>query len=589
MKRFISLFLCIFLLLPLGLAGCNSSHTQDTDTNTDPTDNSTDRPTERPTEPATERPRDPNRLAKVNIVTGESDAEVFAGNELKKYLKKKDVECTDDGLVISVGIDEALGEDSYRILFDADSNEGLTITGGNGRGVLYGAYRFLEDQAGIRFFTPTLEVIPDDDIILGDISIEYTPVFKIRKFDWYPNRTSEDWMAKNGINDCSWFGVFSSSRGESQVHGNFVHSIGVLTGTGTAVSPNPCLTDPENLEKTIASVRQILRDKPTVTNISVSQNDNNAHCQCERCVAIDTEEGSPAGTMLRFVNAVASDIAEEYPNVVIDTLAYNYTQTPPLITKPLPNVAVQLCSIRCHFSHPLSSGKCDKNVTFLNDLSEWGKICDRIYIWDYTTNYRFSIPTFANFNVIRENMRIFANNNVVGMFPEGNYYSASGEFGELRSYLLAKLMQYPYMTEEEYNKHMCEFLEAYYGEGWSYILNYIRATSDEAANGCQNIYGSPFDGVREDYYRTMEDTFEEWWSKAEEMAGRRVAYVQRSRLQWRYIKLMLHPDRQEAKEFISDVERSGIYWGEGSLKDLPKGADLSKPPTEWFPFTWWLD
>ena len=76
--------------------------------------------------------------------------------------------------------------------------------------------------------------------------------------------------------------------------------------------------------------------------------------------------------------------------------------------------------------------------------------------------------------------------------------------------------------------------------------------------------------------------------KAEELAGDRLEYVQCSRLQWRYIRLMLHPNQEEALTFISDVTAAGIAWGEGNLQTLPADADLSKPPHQWFTFDWWL-
>ena len=86
----------------------------------------------------------------------------------------------------------------------------------------------------------------------------------------------------------------------------------------------------------------------------------------------------------------------------------------------------------------------------------------------------------------------------------------------------------------------------------------------------------------------MEPAFEDWWSKAEEMAGDRVDAVKRSRLQWRYIKLMLHPNEEEARQFVADVTAAGVAWGEGDLHRLPDDVDFSKPPHEWFTFTWWL-
>ena len=236
MKRLFSLFLC-FSMLPLSLlTGCSMSGSHSA------------------TEPSPTKPRHPDRLSDVTIITGNSDTEVYAGEQLKNYLEKKNVNCTNGAFRISVLIDESIVDDGYKIFTDENCKEGLSIVGGNGRGVLYGVYRFLEDYAGIRFFTPTLEVIPDDDILFDEINIEYIPVFTKRSMDWYSVRTSIDWMVKNGINDCAWVGVFPENQGGSWNCGLLsVHTLGVLTETGGAGSPNPCLTYPENLSKPILS------------------------------------------------------------------------------------------------------------------------------------------------------------------------------------------------------------------------------------------------------------------------------------------------------------------------------------------------
>ena len=608
MKRLLTLTLCSAMLLSCALTGCNktpaepadSTRTETTaeETNTERTPAVTEEDTMedmtiQEIETTNNEPRPEvgitRSISSVTIIAGDSPAETYAAGELTQYLEKMGVSAAEDGYQITLRVDPNMSDDSYQITVFRKNRDGATITGGNGRGVLYGVYRFLEEFGGVRFFTPDLEVVPTKGLTVTTGILEYEPVFVKRTFDWYPNRTSRDWMVKNGINDCGWYGPFGEEVGgswDSSVLSG--HTLGMLTGTGGGASPNPCLTDPENLQKAIAYVRRVLREHPGTTGVSVSQNDNNSYCHCANCAAIDAEEGSPSGTMLRFVNAVAADIAEDYPNVVVDTFAYQYTQAAPKITKPLPNVAVRLCSIRCHFTHPISDDECERTATFNHDLVEWSKICNNIYIWDYTTNYRYCVPTFANFRVMRENMQYFADHNVKGMFPEGNYFSPSGEFGELRAYLLAKLMMDPYMTEREYNRHMNEFLEAYYGEGWHYLRAYIDTTCAKAADGCQSIYDEPFKAIGEDYYRAMEESFESWWSKAEELAGDRVEYVKRSRLQWRYIKLMLHPNEEEAKQFVADVTAAGIAWGEGDLQKLPANADLSKPPHQWFTFTWWL-
>ena len=442
--------------------------------------------------------------------------------------------------------------------------------------MLYGVYNFLQEFASFRAYTPDLELfLNDDDIVIWDgVLLEYHPVFEMRMNDWYryyyePVKQSQlermpYWYVKNGVNIAhgNW-STWSGDLGYSWDYGGlFVHTIGKLTGKTGA---NPCLCEESLYESALASIRKILAEKPETTIISVSQNDTTSRCTCEKCAAVDAEEGSPSGLWIRFVNRIAEALEDEYPNLVIDTLAYQHTQAAPKVTKPHPNVCVRLCSFKCHFTHPLTDPNCEANKTFVKDLEDWSKICDRIYVWDYTTNYRYYIATYATIDVFRENMQFFAEHNVKGMYPQGNYQTISGEFGELRAYLLAKLMWDPYMTEEEYNGHMNEFLAAYYGEGWEYIRMYIDKTCEMYEDSCSNLNQSPLSYASPEQWLTVEETFDEWWNRAEALAGDRLEAVQRSRFQWRYVQALLHPENTKIRDYlIADVTPYNMHWQESN-------------------------
>ncbi len=503
------------------------------------------------------------KIASVKILTGESAAEKYAGTELMKYLRLFGIGAGDD-LTIELKIDGSVPRDGYEIR--VEENGPLTILGGGKRGVIYGAYGFLTHYAGTRFFMPGVEKLGDGDIVV-DEGYSLTPAFEQRRVDWPCGSRDLDWCMKNGVNYPStkvpeeWGGPFDYCEG-------MCHTMERLTGVPQ--SSQPCLSDPEVLKKVIAGVRATLERHPDASLISVTQNDNYNYCKCPKCAATDAEEGSPSGTLLRFVNAVADDVAKDYPNVVIDTFAYQYTRKAPKITKPRPNVCIRICSIECCFAHPLSDRTCRQNAAFLHDLLEWNKICDRIYVWDYVTDFAHYIPPFPNFRVLRDNMRFFAEHGVRGMYPEGNYGSAkTGEFGELRCYLLAQLMLDPYMGADAYYKLMDEFLETYYGAGWRYIRAFIDWTCAEAAGSHMRCYAEPFGIIPQDKYLAMEQTLDAWWDKAEELADDRQGYVRRSRTQWEYIKLMLHPDPEKAEKLRQYVEREKIQWGEG-VRDWSK-------------------
>ena len=598
MKKTVALLLGVFLLLSSILCACKDNDDQGTTPEeTTPQAILPTTPEETTSGEEIVPPILTKKLTSVSITAGDTSTEQLAAAELQKHLAIKGVTVGEGGFPITLSIDPSLGDDCYRIEGVANTteeqtnDEHLNIIGGNGRGVFYGVVRFLEEFAGTRFFTHELETHTADPVAIpATVLVEYAPVFEYRYTSWYAMTRDPLFCVKSGMNGNH--GGITEDLGGHITYGSglFVHTFGVLTETDypyPGYAPNPCLAldsseGQANLEKVIKNVRAVLEKDPTVNIVSVSQNDTEDHCECEKCLAIEKEEGSPAGVLLRFVNAVAENLEADYPDLIIDTLAYKYTRKAPLITKPRENVCIRLCSIECHFNHPLTTEKCKTCSAFRYDMVEWSKICDNIYVWDYTTDFSYYISFFPNLHVLRENMQFFADHNVKGMFEQGNGQGLSGEFGELRAYLLAKLMMYPYMTEEEYSAHMDEFLAAYYGTGWKNIRAYIDQVSALAISGDgHTIYHQPFTAVNENFYRVIEDGVTKWWNKAEEMAGDRLEYVQRSRLHWRYMQLMLHPDAEKAAELIAEVEGLGMAWKEGRYHVNIEESDLKQGPGRW--------
>ena len=538
------------------------------------------------------------KLTTVTVTTGEDMTEIYAGAEMLAYLQKKGVPYAADGFPISINIDPSLGMDSFIIEATlTGDNVGMTVRGGNGRGVLYGVYRFLEKYAGFRYLAPGLETQTEEDIIIPNgLVMEHTPAILSRRISWRAFSGQIDWLLKNGINSPT---ISQELGGDYLNYGSLgVHTIGTLSGTTypyPVYTSNPCLTDPEIYETVLNNLRAELEKNPNITIASVSQTDVEMWCKCPNCSKIAEEEGSYSGVWIRFVNKIATELEDEYPDLLIDTLAYKHTQTPPKITKPHKNVCVRLCSIKCCFTHPLSDPNCSEGKKLHDDIVGWGAISENVHIWDYTTNFHYYISTFANLGALRENMRFYAENNVASMFPQGNSQGQSGEFGELRAYLLAKLMWDPYMSEEEYYGYMDDFLKAYYGEGWMYVRAFIDKTTELAANGGYNINGDETEGsavcgqgiydhpltvITRSEYLENEAYFDELWANALALAGDREAYVARSMMQWRLTKLYLHPNAEEAQKLIDDAKAAGVVWKEGQLNVLPE-SDLSKSPYYW--------
>lgn len=535
-------------------------------------------------------------LTRVSISGGNSPAEKNAVAELQKYLQKKGVHITNtNAFPITVSIDSSLGEDAFMVkaTVGEDKFEQLSITGGNGRGVLYGVYQFLEKYASVRFFTPELEICEKGTVAIPDgVLLDVSPTFDMRHTDWYNWMTEDakyEWAVKNGVNIMNgWKRSWSESLGGSICYAPdlFVHSISRLLAdpnvSSPATSPNPCLSDENVYNTVLANVRKALEKDPNTKIVSISQNDNQSYCHCEKCSETDALEGSPAGTLLRFVNRIAADLEADYPDLTIDTLAYQYTRKAPAVTKPRDNVCIRLCSIECHFNHPLTTESCEVCSKFREDIQDWSEICDNLYVWDYTTNYRYYLTTFPNFHVLRENMQFFASHNVKGVFEQGNGNSRSGEFGELRAYLIAKLLMNPDMTAEEYDRHMTEFMQAYYGAGWENVRQYLDTFTNFATESSvgMGIYSSPFTVFSHDDLTELEQTLNSLWDAAEALAGDRLDAVKRSRWQLRYLLLYIHPDEATAKQLIDEAAALNVAWREG-LWHVSPSSNLSLPPDTW--------
>ena len=73
----------------------------------------------------------------------------------------------------------------------------------------------------------------------------------------------------------------------------------------------------------------------------------------------------------------------------------------------------------------------------------WSKICPRLYVWDYTTDFAHYVQPHPNWFVLGPNLRFFQQHNVRGVFEQGAYQSHGSEMAELRAWVLAQLLWNP--------------------------------------------------------------------------------------------------------------------------------------------------
>jgi len=388
---------------------------------------------------------------------------------------------------------EGLGTDGIVIRTVGDD---LVLAGGHPRGTLYAVYTFLEDHLGCRWWSSTVSTIPKKaTLAVGPLNVRYVPPLEYREMSGF-DALDADWAARNKLNGFL-HPLDAKHGGKKHVYQDYVHTFYRLIPPAKYFEDHPewfslidgkrrheylgdvlankrmlpaqlCLSNEAMCEELVKNLKARLRESPDVTIAEVSQSDAQGRCQCARCRAVEEEEGSPAGLLLRFVNRVAAEIEEEFPEVLVGTLAYSYTRKPPKHVKPRHNVIVRLCSIECFFSEPMT----DKlNRTFYDDLVGWSAICDRLYVWDYVANCRGGLMMpHPNLRVLAPNVKFYVDHNVRGIHASASSRSPGAEMRELRNWVLAKLFWDP---TRDGDALINEFLDAYYGLAAPHVKAYL--------------------------------------------------------------------------------------------------------------------
>lgn len=477
----------------------------------------------------------------------------------------------------------ALGEEGYHT-FIADLR--LVIASEGSRGVLYGVYDYLE-ALGYRFYTPDCETIP----VAGDVFVAekyermFVPVFAYREV-MYKDAWDSAFAVRRGINS----DFMRDALKTNEKYGGGVGFAGggrMLVHTMSELLPRsyfssnpeyfslrgdkrtdkqPCLSNENVLRIVSDSVMNILKNDPSAKIVSVSQNDNEEYCECERCTAEYGQYGK-SGQVINFVNRIARRVAEKYPNVYLETLSYQYTsELPSGGVKPDDNVIIRLCTDMCH-THT-DEKECAVLKTETERLRQWSQISRNVYVWYYVANYVNYFAPFPNFTAMQNAFSLFAKNGVNGVYSEG-FGHESPEFGELRSYLLSKLSLNPRMSYSEYRYHMKDFLTGYYGEGGEKILEYIdllektvrenvQGGGDETALGDVTDYlPIPYDREQKKYDMKWIDAANALWDEAETLADdEQQPRLEKSRLSLTYTEL--YYTMSERYKYGTEAERAEL-------------------------------
>ena len=329
----------------------------------------------------------------------------------------------------------------------------VIVGGGTPSGVLYGAFEFLERAYGVLWLDEYTTHIPKAPAVFPRIDAKGRPDFDLRSIYAYFNDKHEGRWTYQIRNRQNFFqdeqrrpfgeqyGIFGTYGSPNSAHTYHAYSrdwgpededcFSLINGkrvrSKTGSGPGQlCHSNPKTARLVAKKLREFIEaDRKNFKAVpllyDISQNDNDAICQCEGCQALIKKYGSYSGLTLHFMNAVGEDIAKDHPEIKIQTFSYMNTMKPPTGIKARDNVIVRIAQLGTEWGRigprdtlrPLSA---PTNAACLDNILEWSKLAN-ISIWDYWIIYR-GCGFAMCYEAIPENLRFYKGHNVSNIFVE---------------------------------------------------------------------------------------------------------------------------------------------------------------------------
>lgn len=398
------------------------------------------------------------------------------------------------------GIDETtLGEEEWII---KTVGENLILTGGHPRGVLYAVYHFLEEELGVRWWTPWEERVPQKSALtIRSVNKTGKPAFFYRDIYTLYGNDKGQFAAHNRLNRqgeaaiaeqfggaqrfgppyfCHTFYLYVPPKKHFAEHPEWFAEI---NGKRQREKAQLCLTQEGLRQFYLEQLRGFIKSSKEEAQkehlsppklFAVDQNDFHNHCQCASCQAIAKSEGSEAGPILDFVNWLAEKIENDHPDVYLVVLAYEESETPPQNIRPRKNVIIRLTDTTSSLIHPLVH---PVNSDFRRKLENWSQKADSLMVWDYAVTYSHKTRDFENASGVplpslqtyQRDYQLFLARHVKGVMVE-HEFPVLADMRDLKVWVMMKLLENPSLNAAGLIQ---DFTDGYYQEAGASIRSYL--------------------------------------------------------------------------------------------------------------------
>lgn len=445
--------------------------------------------------------------------------EITAAEELKMYLDQmvggsfsivNEADAHDNKSSIHVGMTSlahsrglsCAGPEQWTI--DAADNV-LVLAGGRPRGTLYAVWHFLETQ-GVRWWTLWEQHVPRRPSLRVDTGRSSgQPAFDFRHVHIIVHDREDIWQDNDGRVAARWR---LNRWGGRDIDVKYGYDAGYAafplpwlahTLTYSLVSPSLyeshpdwfalqggrrvtnalCLSNQALLEYLEQRVRELItqeirhsqeQHRPGKLIYNLSNSDVHiTRCQCPRCNELAGGTQGNSQVTLLALNSLAGKLADDYPEVRLETLAYNDTEPVPTV-RAASNVQVTLAdtvsSRAVPAGHLLQRG-------WVSKVRGWSKIAGHLRLWLYGWSYEYlGEPPVPSEFAIPDNYQLYHASGVEGiMVQHDGCHSWQNDMWDMKVYLAARFMENP---RADINAEMEDWVGGYFGPGAPYVLSYRR-------------------------------------------------------------------------------------------------------------------
>ncbi|MCQ2396736.1 MAG: DUF4838 domain-containing protein [Lentisphaeria bacterium] len=439
----------------------------------------------------------------------------FSGNALPIYVGWSDM-----AKEITKLSPEEMALDESVICVTADGR--AVFAGHPTRGALYAVYRFLEKYCDIRWWSVNEETTHlVTELAVPEMFDRFVPSFAVRQSDgaqfvgdkgatktvaYYNARLGKNASNVTGdlggveidkvlcrnshtserfVPDEAFFKSHPTYYGADEAFaGSKPEYFALRDGRRLSASEGqPCQTNPETVQVAAENILKLLRRKNQQYDVVwLTQNDNTNYCECPNCLKAIERLGSRTDLNIQFVNQVAEIVNREYPDIAIETFAYQFTLMPPKTVRPSEHVHIRVCLIEADAGHPLTH---PNNAQYYEALKGWCAISQNVNIWHYITNFTNMgyIHPFAR--TMAADIRLFKELGIKDVYSED--CAECGQFSWLsifRGSLNAHLLMDTDMDDDAFAE---DFFRGYYGKAGDSLLAMFRLYEKTAAESSAMI------------------------------------------------------------------------------------------------------